>query len=308
LTVRRAVRDWKIDLLLPRSLMPALSVLCLGPLHGLRIVFDADGFAADERADFQGLSRRSMTFRVLKWVERHMVRLSDSVLVRTTRATEILQSDSRTDAMKFFVVTNGREQLAYAGERQSRAVNSLRICYAGSIGDQYLPDQMFELSRTLRKYVPAATLELFTGDTKNAVEALKRADLADASWITIRQVQPDAIPAELKSCDLALALRKKCYSTQGVAPIKIAEYLMAGLPIIGTEGVGEVEPLIEAGVMFPFSGNHSEAIEWIMQKVLPAREELAHEARKLGCELFGIDRSVRGYEAAILHAISIEAH
>lgn len=303
LAILRAVRDWKIDVLMPRSLMPALSVLCLGSTRGLRIVFDADGFAADERADFQGLSRRSMTYRVLKWVERRMVTLADSVMVRTTRAAEILQADSRMDVAKFFVVTNGRDPSAYAGERPSRPDNSLRLCYAGSIGAQYLPDQMLQLACSIREAVPETTLELLTGDTQNALAALERENLADAQWISVRQVAPKAIPAELKSCDLALALREKRYSTQGVAPIKIGEYLMAGLPIIGTSGVGEVEPMIKAGVMFPFDGDNAATTDWVIHKFQPAQVNLAHEARKLGEEFFGIDRSVSGYEAAIQYAI-----
>jgi len=305
LAIRRAVRDWKIDLLMPRSLMPALSVLCLGPGRGLSIVFDADGFAADERADFQGLSRASITYRALKWIERRMVRMADSVMVRTTRAADILRADSRFDAAKFFVVTNGRDSRAYDGGRPSRPDKSLRVCYAGSIGGQYLPDQMLELSRALHESVPGTRLDIFTGDTENARKALQRAGLEGAKWIAVRQVPPDAIPAALKSCDLALALRKKCFSTQGVAPIKIGEYLMAGLPIIGTAGVGEVERLIDTGVMFPFQEDVSAARGWVLNEYLPNMDRLSKAAHKLGGELFGIDRSVRGYEAAINHARSI---
>jgi glycosyltransferase involved in cell wall biosynthesis len=308
LAIRRAVRDWKIDLLMPRSLMPALSVLCLGPKRGLTIVFDADGFAADERADFQGLSRSSMTYRILKWVERRMARLADSVMVRTTRAADMLRADARVTADRFHVVTNGRDPHAYDGDRASRSDNSLRLCYAGSIGAQYLPDQMLGIARSLREAVPETTLELFTGDTQNALRALERANLVGAEWIAISQVKPQAIPSALKSCDLALALRKKCYSTQGVAPIKIGEYLMAGMPIIGTAGVGEVEPLIEAGLMFPFDGDDAAAIKWVIEKFLPNKDHLAYEARRLGTELFGVESSVRGYEAAIQYAISHGSH
>jgi len=307
LAIRRAVRDWKIDVIMPRSLMPALSVLCLGRKRGLGIVFDADGFAADERADFQGLSRSSITYRMLKSVERRMAKMADSVMVRTTKAADILQTDSRMDAAKFFVVTNGRDPIAYAGERSSRPNNSLRLCYAGSIGAQYLPDQMLELSREIREAVPNATLDIFTGDTQNALAALERVGLAGSSWIAVRQVAPEAIPAKLKSCDLAFALRKKCYSTQGVAPIKIGEYLMAGLPIIGTAGVGEVEPLINAGVMFSFEGDVAAARTWVIEKFMPSKAQLSHEARILGNEMFGVERSVFGYEAAIRFAASAQA-
>jgi glycosyltransferase involved in cell wall biosynthesis len=307
LLIRRAVRDWNIDLLMPRSLMPALAVLCMGPIRELSIAFDADGFAADERADFQGLSRTGLTYRILKWIERRMVRLADSVMVRTARAADILRADALVAAEKFHVVTNGRDPCAYDGDRPWRPDNSLRLCYAGSIGAQYLPDQMLELSRAIRDAIPETTLDLFTGDTQNALDALERAGLAGAKWIALRQVPPEAIPPELKLCDLALALRQKCYSTQGVAPIKIGEYLMAGLPIIGTAGVGEVDPLIEAGIMFPFEGDVAAARDWVIENFLPHKGELAYKSRKVGRDLFGIDRSIRSYEAAIQYAKSIES-
>lgn len=304
LAIRRVICDWKIDLLMPRSLMPALAVLCLGPMRGLHIVFDADGFAVDERADFQGLSRASVTYRALKWVERRMVNLADSVLVRTKRAAEILQADARVDAGKFFVVTNGREPHMYSGGRPSRIGESLRLCYAGSIGPQYLPHRMLEIAQAIREVEPGTTLEIFTGDTANARQALEDSDLAIAEWITVTNLAPAAVPAALKSCDLAFALRETRFSTQGVAPIKIGEYLMAGLPVIGTAGVGDVEPLVEAGVMFPIEDNDAAALQWIIETFIPERDALSKEARKLGVQIFGIDRSIRGYEAAIKYAES----
>ena len=99
----RAVRDWKINILMPRSLMPAIAVICMGHIRDLQIVFDADGFAADERADFLGLSRNSITFRVLKWAERYMVKSADSVMVRTSKAVDLFCANLGVSPEKFFV-------------------------------------------------------------------------------------------------------------------------------------------------------------------------------------------------------------
>ena len=64
--IRNAIRNWNIDTLMPRSLMPALAVLAMGSHRGLKLVFDADGFAADERVDFGGLSPKSATYWILR--------------------------------------------------------------------------------------------------------------------------------------------------------------------------------------------------------------------------------------------------
>lgn len=299
----RAVRDWKINILMPRSLMPAIAVICMGHIRDLQIVFDADGFAADERADFLGLSRNSITFRVLKWAERYMVKSADSVMVRTSKAVDLFCANLGVSPEKFFVVTNGRESHLYDGVRPFRPDNSLRLCYVGSIGAQYLPDLMLTLSHKLYASLSSITLDIFTGDVHDAKLALARADFLDTGWIKVSQLELSDVPSALKSCDLAFALRKQCFSSQGVAPIKIGEYLMAGLPIIGTAGIGDVEPLIQAGVMFPYSGDDDAVVRWVTEQFLPNKLHLANEATRLGTKLFGIEHSIKGYELAILYAI-----
>ena len=55
--VRRAVRYFGSDVLMPRSLMPALATLAAGGAKLAPILFDADGLAADERVEFGGTVR-----------------------------------------------------------------------------------------------------------------------------------------------------------------------------------------------------------------------------------------------------------
>ena len=297
--IRSAVRDWKIDVLMPRSLMPGLAVLCLRPRGAIHIVFDADGFVADERVDFRGLSPASATYKILRAVEARTARIADGVLVRTPRAIDILVDRSKTDRAKFHVVSNGRDPTPYLRGWPQRTDNEFRLCYAGSLGAQYRPAQMIELAQRLREQIPNLVFRVFTGDKCNLDMALDQSNVSDRSWIEVSRLPSEDMPAALMQCDLALALRQKAFSTQGVSPIKLGEYMLAGLPIIGTDGVGPVNPLIEAGVMLPLKEDLSQVWPWVRDNVIPHQNLLRKRAQALGLAHFCLKASVDSYFHAL---------
>lgn len=297
--IQRAIRDWNIDTLMPRSLMPALAVMMMGSLNELKLVFDADGFAVDERVDFRGLHPESITYKTLRFVEARTARLANSVLVRTPRALDILVERSKGDRAKFHVVGNGRDPAPFLGSLPQRSDNEFRLCYAGSLGAQYRPDQMLELAQLLRTHIPNLVLRIFTGDKANLEVALDHSRISDQSWIEVLRLPPESMPAALMQCDLALALRQPAFSTQGVAPIKLGEYMLAGLPVIGTEGVGPVDSLIQSGVMFPINEDLSQVWPWVRDNVIPHRNSLRERAHALGLAHFSLKASVDSYLPAL---------
>ncbi|MGH9418650.1 MAG: glycosyltransferase, partial [Thermoanaerobaculia bacterium] len=61
------------------------------------------------------------------------------------------------------------------------------------------------------------------------------------------QVQRDDVPNYLRAADVALALVRPSYARQSMSPTKFAEYLAAGLPVIATSGIGDLDTHIEEG-------------------------------------------------------------
>src|SRR5689334_17603136 len=88
--IRKAVRDFESDLVMPRSLLPALAVLGAGGNRLRPMIYDADGLEADERVDFRGLSRGNPVYRLLRQIERQAVIQARSVLVRSADAAAVL--------------------------------------------------------------------------------------------------------------------------------------------------------------------------------------------------------------------------
>ena len=58
-------------------------------------------------------------------------------------------------------------------------------------------------------------------------------------------VAPDDVPKYLRAADVALLLVRRSYARQAMSPTKFAEYLAAGLPVIGTADIGDLDAQIE---------------------------------------------------------------
>lgn len=305
--IRRAVRDWRIDTLMPRSLMPALAVLRLrrGERKTLSLVFDADGLAADERVDFGGLSPHSLTYRLLRDIESEMLRQANSVLCRTEAAKNILiaRAGAGVRPKTYHVVPNGKDPEPFVRALSNRKIErtgGFRLCYCGSIGDQYCLPEMLDIALFLKQRIPELTFHLFSPDTHHVNTEIKRFGLEGQNWISSRSLTSGEVPTALSECDLALALRKKSFSMQAVQPIKFSEYLLAGLPVMGTPDVGDTSRLMAKGVFRSAENNDREqTLSWILNSLMPQRDRMRELCHETGKTTFSVAETATRYAAAL---------
>jgi glycosyltransferase involved in cell wall biosynthesis len=305
--VRNAVRKFGSDVIMPRSVMPGIAVLAAGGAKSRPILFDADGLEVDERVDVAGLSPTSMTYRILRDVEAQVVRLSTSIVTRTTRAAEILchRAGPPTALRSFHVVSNGRdESLFHPFDPEARAATRRRLgiaegapllVYAGSIGPQYGVVEMKALFREVLRLRPDSRLLVLTGNIDRASEAFGE----EGEVATIMRVAPDEVSQFLAAGDVGMAYRSTHFSMQGVAPIKLSEYLLCGLPVIGTAAIGDTEAAVDEGLFLDEESGAQEAARWFVNDVMPRREDFRRKARAVGQHRFSLARSVEDYAKAL---------
>lgn len=305
--IRKAVRDWNIDTLMPRSLMPALATLFFPGRRGLRVLFDADGLAADERVDFAGLSPNSYTYRLLRDIEAQMVRQSDGVIVRSDAAvaTLVARAGPGNDVSKFTVVQNGRDTQTFLTAFENAPEDPQRntpftVCYVGSLGFKYGLEKMIEVVFELKKRIPDLKWKVFTGDTELFYRELEKISDADTSWIDVDFLPTDELPIALIGCDLALAFPIITYSMHAVTLTKLGDYMLAGLPVIGTGGIGNIDRLEPEGVFFKSDGtNHQEIFDWIKETIIPHRDKIRHKCHEIGVQMYSLEKTVDQYKEAI---------
>lgn len=313
--IRNTIKNYDIDVVLPRSTLPALSSMLALRGRGQSLLLDADGLPLDERVDFAGQSPSNLVHRVLRDIEAQAVRRADVVLTRSHKAISVLQAraGAGTSMAKFHVVSNGRDKSLFdpgdiadrLGVKQKLgiAADAPLIVYAGSLGPQYCPDSMLTLFKLIRQSRPDAHFLVLTGSPEVMNDLVSGSDRALKSCMTVMRVDANEVPGWLAAADLGLAFREPTFSMQGVAPIKLGEYLLCGVPVVATRGVGDSH-FIDSQAGFLVDNGDEQTLasvsDWFINQVLPRRDAFRAHCRSVGVAHFSLESSVEAYRKALV--------
>ena len=222
------------------------------PFRGFRgkLIFDADGLPIEERIDFAGLKKESFQYKLMKSAETKMLKSADAVITRSQKAIDIhIAHIGESYQSKFSVVFNGRDKNVFAYQPTIREKvrkelglkDEFLFVYAGSLGPQYCIDEMLEIFSAYAENHLAKFL-ILTGNTEFAEQNIP-SELKP--HVILKSVPSEKVSFYLNGGDVAFGLRKPTFSMQGVAPIKLGEYLLCGLPVIASKGIGDTEKILE---------------------------------------------------------------
>jgi glycosyltransferase involved in cell wall biosynthesis len=304
------IRRHNIDIVMPRSTMPAQLVLWVRYFtRKFKLVFDADGLPIEERVEFARLRRGSFRYKQLKNIERKIIHLADRVLTRSKRAINYLGEQHTVDVNKFSVVSNGRDESFFVKQsptdisilKQKLKIpeQALVIAYVGSLGPQYGVEQMLFVHTQLVKRIPHTYLLILANNAEYM------ASFSSPTNVIIRAVGFHEIPLYLSIANVGLAIRKSSLAMMGVAPIKLGEYLLMGLPVIASAGIGDTEELLSYKPCVHILDSYKEkdllkAINWIKDlHQLENMKQISEQASMLGVQLFSIQKSVDDYRKVL---------
>lgn len=247
--IKKYIRENNIHIVMPRSTFPAMIVNQIKNKN-FKLIFDADGLPIEERIDFAGLKKESFQYKLMKSAETKMLKSADAVITRSQKSIDIhLAHIGESYRSKFSVVFNGRDKNIFAYRphlreevRQELGLkDELLFVYAGSLGPQYCLTEMLQIFRAYAEKREAKFL-ILTGNTEFAQQNIP-AELK--AHIILKSVPSQKVSFYLNGGDVAFGLRKPTFSMQGVAPIKLGEYLLCGLPVIASKGIGDTEKILE---------------------------------------------------------------
>lgn len=295
-----------IDIVMPRSNMPAMMVSRL-KLNNLKLVFDADGLPIEERVDFAGLSRKSLVYRFFRKEETKMLRLADAVITRSQKAIDYhLQTIGFSYQNKFSVVFNGRDKGFFKPETDQRiqsrteldySENEKVFVYCGSLGPQYGLDEMISILKKWHQQDVNWRFLILTGNVDYAKTHLPE---GFSSKTTIKKVAFEKVAYYLNSADVAFAIREPKLSMIGVAPIKLGEYLLMGLPVIASKGIGDSEEILKESKSFHLYDHHDEnRVEKAVQFLKTVNDFNKQQIRDLGITYFSLEQSAESYIKAL---------
>ena len=186
----------------------------------------------------------------MKSAETKMLKSADAVITRSQKAIDIhIAHIGESFRSKFSVVFNGRDKdvFAYQPHLREEVIQELGLkdellfVYAGSLGPQYCLTEMLEIFQAYAETREAKFL-ILTGNTAFAEQNIP-SELKP--HVILKSVPAEKVSFYLNGGDVAFGLRKPTFSMQGVAPIKLGEYLLCGLPVIASKGIGDTEKILE---------------------------------------------------------------
>ena len=272
----------------------------------IKVVFDADGLPLQERVDFLGRNPEGMMLTWLKKQETFCLKTADKVLTRSQKAVDIhLSTLGISDSSKFHVVSNGRNSDFFLPNalKRKRIRDEMGIgeddilwIYAGTLGPEYELADMLSLFGEYHKQFPGSRFLMLT---RNPDYFHANTPEGTPSGVTVQETSFRDIPGYLSAADIAISLRKPAKSLIGLAPVKLGEYLIMGLPVISTAGIGDTDELL-AGKSFCYlydKGNrcNESFFEWVEAAKSIDRAII----RDFGIQRFGLKNSISEYLKAL---------
>lgn len=304
--IKKYIKNNAIDIVMPRSTMPALMINRLKN-RNFKLIFDADGFPLEERVDFAGMSKNSKQYQFLKAEETLTLNNADGVLTRSKKAIGIHQKTIKnSNSEKFSVVTNGRNidffspQLHLKNEVKTELnipLDAVVFGYCGSLGAKYGLTQIIAIFEKYHQGQKNSYLVLLTGNTAIAKENMPKSIV---EYSRIMQVPFLEVPKYLNVFDFSFAIIEPKWSMQGAAAVKVGEYLLMGIPTIASLGIGDTDEILENQKQcFLFNHDDQNAIENSLNFIINCKSINRDEIRNFAIQYFSVEKSAESYLNAL---------
>ncbi len=300
--LKKYIKNNNIDIVMPRSTMPAIMVNQIEKMN-IKILFDADGLPLEERVDFSRLSKKSWTYQFFKNQENKMLINAHGVITRSNKSIAIhIASNSKLERNKFSVVHNGRDSKVFMPNPSFRenirakltiSKETIVFVYCGSLGMQYGFDEMISIFSEYNKINSNAIFIILTTSIPFAND---RIPMELFEKCIVKSVTFEEIPSYLSVADIAFAIREPKFSMQGVAPIKLGEYLLMGIPTIASAGIGDTEQILKnIPNCYLFDHENENRILDAVAAVEGLLISDKNEIRNAAMNYFTIEKSVESY-------------
>jgi glycosyltransferase involved in cell wall biosynthesis len=239
---------FKPSIIYTRSFLNIPTAQILARRLGATHVHDVRGLSAAESA----YERGSTTFfhRVLECMEMRRVKKANKLLCVSHRLADWLHSRIGRTVDGVVPCCIDSKSFGYNASARMRLRSLMKwgsdtkvLVYCGGINHwQRIPD-ILKLMKSLCRCCPSLRLLFLTTKTKELQGEVLASGIPKSNFF-IQSVPHHEISDWLSAADMAVILRENALINQVASPIKMAEYLACGLPVICSDGIGDLSSLI----------------------------------------------------------------
>jgi glycosyltransferase involved in cell wall biosynthesis len=281
LAAARLVRRHRLDVIHARNHMPAAMAMIAARLAPSQLIFDLRGLMAEEYVDAGHWKHGGLPYRLTQWVQRAALRQADGV-VTLTEAVRPHLSAAKAGPETTFVIPccADLERIEQRSSERATARAELGLgdrptmVYVGKFTGWYMEREMADFVATARQSEPELLFLIVTqADPAPMLSELDRCGIGPDDYRVLRS-EPEEIGRYLAAADAGLSFVRPCFSKISSSPTKIGEYLAAGLPVVSTAGIGDVDSLLRDNRVGALVGDFSaQAYEAAVDTVRDLRED-----------------------------------
>lgn len=252
-------RERRFDLVHCRSYISAIAGLRLKRRAHVPLLFDMRGFWPEEKTEggawnlYNPLYRR--VYAYFKRLELDLLRESDHIVSLTEAAKSQLLSRpecaGQPDRISVIPCCVDFDHFPLAERFRDEARTQLGIesgarvlGYLGSLGGNYMLDEMLDFFRAYARHYPAAVFLFVTVENPQSIREAAGLRGVDPERIVIRAAGREEVPATIAAADAGIAFKQPSFSALACSPTKLGEMLAMGIPVVANSGVGDVENVI----------------------------------------------------------------
>jgi len=291
-----------------RGTVPAVMGCVVAKLLCRKFIFDVRGLMAEEYVDGGIWKKDGLVYVVTHYIEKKLLLCADGVVVLAETIRDFFNGSDGLLAKKQIAVIpscvdverfcNGRRPAGVIRQRLGLDGKFVFI-YAGSVGTWYLIREMIDFFIAAKKIIHNAHFLILTQMDRELVKNYCRNKGVSLGDVTVSEAEYDDIPDYLAVGDAGIFFIKPCFSKRSSCPIKFAEYLAAGLPVVINAGIGDTDTMVQkhnVGVVIREFSRDSyvrgvdQLLGLMSEKVL-----LAERCSKAAKDLFSLDMGVFRY-------------
>lgn len=234
-----------------RSSIPGAMALGVSLLSGRKFLYDADSLLSEEYADTGYWTPDGTAYKVTAWFERQTRRRADAVVTLSERLRRDFMEEYGVRA-PVAVIPCCVDENKFRFDPRARELrrgelgvgDETLFVYMGKVGERYLVGETFDFFKAAGERGGPARLLILSGDSPEAFHEIAAAHGVGRKLYDVRHAAPADVAGWLSAADVGLALIRSARCERGSSPIKTAEYLAAGLPVVITPGIGDHSALV----------------------------------------------------------------
>ena len=222
----------------------------------IRIIFDSRGAFAEEFEYNNSLkiAKNLKKYNSLKKQEQIIVSLSDVVFCVSEKLRDYhIENQPQVDKTKFFINPCNADSTDFYFSVKERNLfrNELNVtdkfvvCYSGGLELSWQkPDVLFNFFKQFQNLHSKSFFLVLTSEVPMAQQFFNEFGFAQDTYKAF-SVANNEVKGYLSAADLGVLFRDNVPMNNVASPTKFAEYLMCGLPVAISAGVGDFSKIIE---------------------------------------------------------------